>query len=502
MENFLLGIDIGTSSCKVAIFNTNGKVISSANGNYDILYGESGFVEQNPNDWWETICSAIKKVLEISKINSKNIIGVGVDGQSWSSIPIDKDGHLLANTPIWLDTRSANICEELNKNIGSDKIFQLAGNLLQPTYSTAKILWYKKNMSDMYSKIDKILQSNSFIVYKLTGNYSQDLSQGYGLHCFNMKKGTWDETMAKELGIPTKFLPEIYRCHDIVGKISKQASKLTGLFEGTPVVAGGLDAACGALGAGVINKGQTQEQGGQAGGMSICMDEYKADERLILGYHVVPNRFLLQGGTTGGGGVMRWFEKEFGDFERIEATKNGTNSFEIFNKLAQTINAGSDGLIFLPYMAGERSPIWNHNAKGVFFGLDFEKTKGHMIRSMMEGVAFSLKHNLDVAKEIGVDVSVLMAVGGAANSSVWTQIKSDVCSKEIIVPDSDMATTLGAALLAGVGVGVYKDFEDAVKVVLEKKKYIPNFNNSEIYQKNYETYLELYKNLELLMNSK
>ena len=266
------------------------------------------------------------------------------------------------------------------------------------------------------------------------------------------------------------------------------------------MVAGGIDSACGALGAGVINDGEVQEQGGQAGGMSICTDNYRTDQQLILSYHVTSEKWLLQGGTVGGGGILKWFEEPFGYEERIKAEKNGTSRFEEITNLAKKILPGSEGLVFLPYMAGERSPIWNPNAKGVYYGLDFSKTKAHMIRASMEGVAFSLKHNLDVAERAGVEVKRLRAMGGAANSQLWTQMKSDVTNKPIDVPNSDTATTLGAAMLAGIAVGIYKNFEDAVaKTVRVRRSHVPNERNLSVYQKNYRTYLELYARLKEMM---
>ena len=234
--------------------------------------------------------------------------------------------------------------------------------------------------------------------------------------------------------------------------------------------------------------------------MSICIDEYKADPRLILGYHVIPGKWLLQGGTTGGGGVMRWFEREFADYERMMKEQTGASSLNQLNEIAEKINPGSDGVVFLPYMSGERSPIWNPYAKGVFYGLDFAKTKGHMVRACMEGVAFSLRHNLEVAEAAGANAEVLRAMGGSANSLLWTQIKSDITGKPIVVPASDTATTLGAALLAGVGVGLYKDYDEAVSItVKETRRHEPNPENKEVYDKTYETYLELYKSLAHMM---
>jgi xylulokinase len=499
-KKYLLGIDIGTSACKVAVFDREGHVAAAANGDYPVYYPQEGWAEQNPEEWWTAVCKAIRIVLSEGGIEPEQIAGVGIDGQSWSAIAIDRDGNVLTNTPIWMDTRAQKICDRLNKEVGPETIFETAGNSLQPSYTTAKIIWYRENLPEVYEKIDKILQSNSFIAYKLTGAITQDVSQGYGLHCFDMRTGTWKEEMCEKLGIPKSFLPEIVACDKVVGTVTEKAAKESGLAQGIPVVAGGLDAACGTLGAGVIHPGETQEQGGQAGGMSICMDEYKADPRLILGYHVVPGQWLLQGGTTGGGGVMRWFEREFADYERSLQQEKGKSSLEQLNELGEKVAPGSDGVIFLPYMAGERSPIWNPHAKGVFYGLDFSKTKGHMLRACMEGVALSLRHNLEIAEEAGAKVEVLRAMGGSANSLLWTQIKSDITGKPIVVPSSDTATTLGAAILAGVGVGFYQDYEEAVALtVKETRSHTPNPEHKEVYDQAYKKYLALYESLKELM---
>ena len=492
MKQYLLGIDIGTSGCKAALFDKGGAVICQATKPYKVFYPQSGFAEQNPDDWWAAVCLAIKEILDSNGIKSGEIAGIGVDGQSWSAIAVDKDGNVLCPTPIWMDTRAADICEELDREIGEESIFNLCGNPLKPSYTSPKILWYKKHRPEMYSKIHTVLQSNSFIVYRLTGVITQEKSQGYGWHCFDMRKNTWDMEMCGKMGISTSLLPDILDCHQIAGTVTEKAAELTGLMAGTPVVAGGLDAACATLGAGVLHAGETQEQGGQAGGMSICIDKYNSDIRLILGSHVVPGKWLLQGGTVGGGGVIEWFDREF-----------GSGDFKVLDALASEINPGADGMVFLPYMAGERSPIWDMNARGVYYGINFAKTKGHFIRSSLEGVAFSLKHNLEVAEQAGASVEKLFSVGGAANSKLWTQIKSDITGKPIEVPSSDTAATLGAAMLAGVGTGLYKDFEEAVgSTVKITKQYEPNPLNLPVYSEAYQTYLELYKQLKPIMDKR
>ncbi len=501
MKNLLLGIDVGTSACKVALFTPDGQVVAQESCEYNVYYPKPGWVEQNPEEWWDAVCISIRKMICTSGIDPADITGIGIDGQGWSAIPVDLDGKVLCNSPIWMDTRAHEICDELRIQIGEAKIFDVCGNPLQAAYTLPKILWFKQNRPEVYRKIHKILQSNSFIGYKLTGVMTQDISQGYAYQCFDMHKGCWDQATCDLLGIDIGMLPDIYPCHQVIGKVTKAAAEFTGLAEGTPVVAGGLDAACGALGVGVIHAGQTQEQGGQAGGMSICIDTYQADPRLILSYHVVPDVWLLQGGTVGGGGVVRWFEREFGAQERMDAAHDNISSMAEMDIEADGVPLGSDGMVFLPYMAGERSPIWDTKAKGVYYGIDYAKTRGHFIRASLEGVTFALKHNLDVAQSSGANVEVLSSMGGAANSRFWTQMKSDVTGKRIVVPSSDTATTLGAAILAGVGTGVYSSFDDAVSRTIHiQREHIPDMEKHLEYQSNYETYLSLYQNLAEIMH--
>ena len=486
MEKLLLGIDIGTSACKVALFNRAGIVFAQATKEYALYYPQAGWVEQDPDEWWTSICTAIKEVIVKAQIAPEAIVGIGIDGQSWSCIPVDKSGKCLAKTPIWLDTRARGICERVRKEVGSKRIFEVAGNDFLPSYTTPKMLWFKEERLEIFAKTEKFMQSNSYIGYKLTGVISQDMSQGYGIHFFNMKTCTYDKGLAEELGLSVDLVPKLYQCHEVIGEVTKEASALTGLKAGTKVVAGGLDAACGTLGVGAYQVGQTQEQGGQAGGMSICVEEAKAHLKLILSPHVVPNLWLLQGGTVGGGGVLRWFKQELGEGQ----------SFDDLTALAKEVPAGSEGVVFLPYMAGERSPIWNPDAKGVYYGLGFDKTKAHMIRAALEGVAYALEHNLRTAKEAGVEVGEMLAMGGAANSVLWTQIKADVTGKTIKVPASDTATTLGACILAGVGVGLYESFEEAVQMTIQiTREQEPDMEKHQIYQRQVALYLELYENL-------
>lgn len=486
MKGQLLGIDIGTSACKVAVFDEDGKVLAQANRPYQVYYPQSGWAEQNPEEWWEAICGAVRAVLSEQEVNAEQIRGIGVDGQSWSAIPVDENGNVLHNTPIWMDTRARHLCESVKEEIGADEIFRVAGNDFLPSYVTPKLLWFQRERPDVFRRTYKFLQSNSYIAMKLTGEMSLEYSQCYGIHFFNMEKLCFDTALAEKMGLPPELMPKLYRCDEIIGSVTKEAAEKTGLKAGTPVAAGGLDAACGALGAGVYRTGETQEQGGQAGGMSICTDRALAHKSLILGAHVVSGSWLLQGGTVGGGGALKWFRQELG----------GGLSFDELTAEAARVAPGADGVLFLPYMAGERSPIWNPDAKGVFYGLSFDRTRAHMVRAVLEGVAFSLEHNLRTAAETGVCVGTLNAMGGASNSVLWTQIKADVTGRIIQVPSSDTATTLGAAILAGVGCGVYESYDEAVsRTIRITRTQEPNPDNRGIYDRAMERYLRLYEDL-------
>lgn len=489
---YLLGIDVGTSGVKTALFDLDGRAVCQVTRPLTVTYQRPGWAEQSPDDWWSAICAATREIAGRMALRPGELLGIGIDGQSWSAIPVRRERGALCPTPIWMDTRCEAICAEYRAALGEERVFSVCGNPLMPSYTLPKVIWLKREHPEVYEASETILQSNGYIAFKLTGEYSQDMSQGYGWQCFDMRRGRWDESLAEAFGIDRRLLPEIVPCDRVIGRVTRDAAAETGLTEGIPVVAGGLDAACGTLGAGVLRPGQTQEQGGQAGGMSICLDEYTADPRLILSWHVVPGRWLLQGGTVGGGGALNWFERELGAQERAWARERGGNSFEQLSREAGDVPAGSEGLTFLPYMAGERSPLWNPAAKGVFFGLDYTKTRAHMARAVMEGVAYSVRHNIEVAQSRGARVGELRAMGGSANSLVWTQLKADVLGHAFVVPDSDNATTLGAALLAGVGVGAYADYDEAVaRTVRIRRRHEPNAALKGVYDEGYARYRAL-----------
>ncbi|MGI6316225.1 MAG: xylulokinase [Christensenellales bacterium] len=489
--DLLMGIDVGTSGCRVSIFTREGNIQGTASVAYSCRTPSTGASEIDSEIWWQSVVQCLH-MLRNQGIAFQQIASIGVGGISWSPVAIDREGRPTTPVLTWLDQRSLPQTQALAAKFGRKRIFNLSGNPIQPGYCTGKLLWLKEHYSDAMSRTICFLQCNSYIVYKLTGALCGDYSQGYGYHFFDIVKRRYDAAFLKEMGFAAELFPELMESSTVAGKINRQASVLTGLPRGIPVVAGGLDAACCTLGAGVCHAGETQEQGGQAGGMSIAVDKPISHPKLILSAHVVPGLWLLQGGSTGGGGALRWFRDQLGAWE--VANKNpGESDFAFMSREAATVPAGCGGLLFLPYMSGERSPIWDSAARGAFIGLSYEKTRESMIRSVMEGTAFSLRHNLDTAAETGLMVDRLYAVGGAANSEIWTQIKADITGLPITVPYSDQATPLGAAMLAGVGVGIYSSFDEAAAVAVHiQRTHTPDVSKRQLYDRLYQEYLKLY----------
>lgn len=491
---FLLAIDIGTSSCKLALFHENGDLAASTTRSYPLYMPTPGCVEQDADSWWRAVCSGCRELMEQPGICANQVVAIGVDGQSWAAIPIDTDGNVLCKTPIWMDTRAKEICLQYERSIGSERIFRTAGNPFSPSYTLPKLLYFMANEPELVSQTHVFLQSNSFIVYRLTGVISQDLSQSYAYHNFDQRTLRYDDELTQAFGIDQRFLLNMVPSQQVVGRVTKGAAIQTGLQPGTPVVAGGLDAACSTLGAGVTQAGQAQEQGGQAGGMSICMDQARTHPALILSPHVLSGRWLLQGGTVAGGASLNWFAQQFPPRNREHGM------FQCLSEEASTAPLGARGLFFLPYLNGERSPIWDSDACGVFFGASLSSTHADFVRATMEGVAYSLQHNLNCAKQVGVQVRELRATGGSACSRIWCQIKADVTGIRLLVPDSEASAVTGAAILASLGVGMFESEDQAISTFIRTGRcHMPNLQANALYQNGFLIYQKLYEaNKELM----
>lgn len=497
MSAFILALDIGTSGAKLLLLNKDTGEYFARSESYPTFAPAANRAEHDPALWYEAVKRGIPALLREAHVRAEDICAVGVDGISWTPVLLGPKGELLCRSPIWYDTRADKECEEIDRAFGEDAFFPLCGNPNQPYYNVPKLKWLLQHEAVKAAEICRILSCNGYIVYKLTGEVTHDLCQAYAWCFFDMEHGCWDGTAAEKLGIDCAWMPKLCECTQIVGTVSRKAAAECGLRAGTCVVAGGLDAACGAVGAGVIAPGVTHEQSGSAGGMSICEKAYRPVKGLILSRHVVPGQYLLQGGTVGGGSLVRWLD---GVLHSDLGGESKARRREEMTRLAALVPAGSDGVTFLPYMAGERSPIWNPHAKGVYYGLDYSATRGHMIRAVLEGAAYALNHNLMLARHEGISIGMLRAVGGAAQNELWMQIKADITGESICCVASTETTAIGCAVMAGVGCGAYPDFDSAAaRLCGIGRVYTPNEENRAVYREGYERYLALYQNLADMM---
>lgn len=488
MNRYLLGIDLGTSCCKIALFTTDLDLIFSGIQEYKTSYLNIDWVEQDANDWWKVVVNLIKNLLKKTHIKPNSIIGLGIDSQSSVVLPVDTKGNSLRPAMIWLDRRAKQQSNIINKKM-ADLLLNINGNYSDPSNMSPKILWLKQNEPDIYKKTYKFLNANGYLVYKFTGIFSMDLSQGGLSQLFNTKQGKWSEELIEGCGIDKNKLPEFYNCYDIVGVINKSSSSKTGLKVGTPVIAGSMDMVAAALGAGVFASGQVYVSAGTATAAGVCLDEPKFNPDLHIYHHIIPNRWITAGGVDYGGGGMRWFKNFLGlkDYSKI-------------NKLVEGSDPGSKGLIFLPYMIGQRVPLKNNNTVGVILGLNPRVEQKDFIRMFMEGNAFGLRYIFDVILKSGIQIKQLKMTGGCTNIDVWSQIFADVTKRDIEVLHNIDATMLGITIALGYGLGLY-NFEDIISKLPKGKMFYPDIKNTELYDSFFDVFYDVYQKLKNNFNS-
>ncbi len=498
-SRYILTVDVGTSGTKTSLWTEAGHLVAHAASAYELQRAEPLWAEVEGDTWWQAVCETIRTVLAKSKVSPASIAGIGVDAVGWTLIPVDRAGNSLHPAMIWLDRRAEQETSWLKSLPNADSLVNLNANPLDAAYITPKLLWLKKNQSDIFNSAYRFLDATGFIVSQFTGRFVCDYTQAYGYHFFDIRNQKWDGSAASDIGIPIEKMPDLCGSTKVVGGVTRTAAEQTGLKPDTPVIAGCLDAAVGALGSGVVKAGQTNEQGGQAGGVGISVDHVLVEPRLIFSHHVIPGQYLLQAGTVGGGSLS-WFRNQFGHPEVNAANLLGISPFELFSKQVEKSRPGANGLIFLPYMAGERTPLWSSIARGVFFGLSYSTDRADILRAIMEGCAFAVNDNLQIAAEHGAAVDEFLGSGGAVQSAVWCQIKADVYGKPFIVArladGSEGGNGLGLFAMTACGVGIYKDIGTAVSDLLSTRQvFEPSPENHALYQELFAVYRSLSRKL-------
>lgn len=498
-HKYILTIDIGTSSTKTVLWTENGEQSGEASESYLIIRQNPSWAEMNAIDWWKATCATIRSVMTARGIHPHQVIGIGVDGLGWTLLPVDRQGEPLRLAMIWLDRRAEDEAAWLRSLPEATRLVDLVANPLDAAYITPKLIWLKTHEPDVFEKTYKFMTSTGFIVARMTGQYTCDFTQAYGYHFFDIRREQWDPEAAALVGVQLEKMPDLYPPDVLVGKLSSIAANMTGLVEGIPVIAGGLDACVGALGAGVVRPGMAVDQGGQAGGMALHVEQVIVEPLLIFSHHILPKQYLFQSGTVGGG-TPSWFRNVLGHAEINAADLLQCSPFQLMSQQVEVSSPGAHGLLFLPYMAGERTPLWSSSARGVFFGLSYKTTRADILRAIMEGCAFAVYHNLLIAQKKGASIKEWIGVGGAAQSSVWCQIKADVTNRPFVVSHlkngKEGGHNLGLYAMVAKAIGICDDIPSTIESLLQERKvYEPSPSRHEMYLDLFQIYLNLSEKL-------
>lgn len=491
----LLGLDVGTTGAKAVLIAEDGQVLASATTEYPMSTPKPLWAEQNPEDWWQAAQQSFRKVLAAANVKPAEVKGIGLTGQMHGLVLLDKHGEVLRPCIMWNDQRTAAQCKAITDKVGAKQILELTGNPVLPGFTAPKIVWVREHEPEVYKKAAQVLLPKDYIRYRLTGDYATDVSDASGTSLLDVKQRAWSEEMLNKLDIKADWMPRVYESPEITGEVSKAAADVTSLKAGTPVVGGGGDQAAGAVGNGVVRPGAMSVTIGTSGVVFAHTDELaiEPEGRLHAFCHAVPGAWHVMGVTLAAGGSLRWFRDVLAQSEISVAGLMGVDTYELLAAEASQAPSGCEGLFFLPYLSGERTPYPDANARGAFFGLTLRHTKSHLIRSVLEGVAFSLRDCMELIRGMGLDVTSVYASGGGARSELWRQILADVLDLEMQTLTSTEGAPYGAALLAGVGTGIYETVESACRRTIKVSTSTPpDSANVKLYAKHYEVYRMMY----------
>jgi len=494
----LLGIDIGTTGTKALLINAAGKLLARATAEYELVTPRPNWAEQNPSDWWEATKSAIGKLLKLSKANPNEIKAVGLSGQMHGSVFLNDRNKVIRPAILWCDQRTQAECDEITAAFGFKGLLRLTCNPALTGFTAPKILWLTKHEPRNWERVRKILLPKDYIRFLLTGEFATEVSDASGTLLFDVKKRRWSEAVLRRLNLSRELLPECYESPEISGRVTPRASRETGLAVGTPVVGGGGDQAAGAVGNGIVMPGIISAVIGTSGVLFAFSDapEYDPKGRLHTFCHAVPGKWHMMGVTLAAGGSFRWLRDTLCQEEITLAKRKRVDPYEMMTARAAEIRPGSEGLIFLPYLIGERTPYPDPNARGVFLGLTLRHQKPHLIRSVMEGVTFSLRDSLEIMKSLHIPIKEIRASGGGGKSKLWRQMLADVFDAEVVTINIDEGPAFGVALLAGVGVGMYSSVQEACQSTIRvATRVAPKRANVHVYEEYYRLYHSLYPKL-------
>ena len=491
---YCLGIDVGTGGTRAVLIDGAGRIIASETIEHIAFASpQTGWAEQDPDDWWRASVAAIRAVLLQENISSDSIRAVGLSGQMHGAVLLDEHDQVLRPSIIWCDQRSDVQCRQLTEQLGASRLIELTCNPALTGFTLPKVLWVKDHEPENFRRIQSLLLPKDYVRLRLTGDKATDVADASGTLLLDVAARRWSSEMLDAAGINATVLPRLFESQEITGSISKQAAELTGLPPGTPVVAGAGDQAAGAVGMGIVKPGSVSATIGTSGVVFAATNNPALDPkgRVHTFCHAIPNRWHVMGVTQGAGLSLRWFRDQFGG-----------ESYEHLTTEAENVPAGANNLLWAPYLMGERTPHLDPNARAALVGLTASHTRAHIIRAILEGVAFSLRDSFEIFREMNVPVESIRLGGGGARSKLWRQIQADVYGHPVDIVQAEEGAAYGAALLAGVGGNLWESVDGAcANVVRVIGRIPPDLAAVKVLEPLYRSYRALYPALHKVFNT-
>lgn len=490
---YFLGLDIGTGGCRAALFDLQGRLVSLATGEYPLLQPRPGWAEQEPERVFQAACKALKECVQISGVDPARIAGLGLSSVFHSLVLLDRHGNALSNALIWADNRSLKQAEFLKGKDDGFGLYSRTGCRAHPMYPLAKILWFKEETPDIFAGTAKFVSLKEYVVFRLLGRLAVDKPLASTSGLLNIHSLRWDGECLELLGIKEEQLSEIIRPQEVVGRLSPDTAQELGLPAGLPVVIGAGDGMLSNLGSGAYGLGQVVAMVGTSGAIRAFSEKPLTDPQGRTWCYAFTDDYWIVGGAINNGGIIyRWFRDNFAEKQVEEARRKGVDPYEILNELAAKVGPGAGGLIFLPFLAGERSPYWNPEARGVIFGLGLHQSKAHLVRALMEGVIYRMYSVFEAVLELTGSPQEVRAAGGFTRSSLWCQIMADVFGYPIKVPEVSEASAFGAAVMAMWGLGYIEGLQAVRNMVAVRQEVMPDEEARQVYGEIYKLYRELY----------
>jgi xylulokinase len=461
MTSYILAHDLGTTGNKATIYNAEGALVGSAFYGYGTEFAHTNWAEQNPEEWWQAVCVSTQELLRQTRIRPDEIAVITFSGQMMGCVPLDANARPLRNAIIWADQRSVDQERWLGERISPADVYRITGHRLSASYSLCKIVWIREHQPDIYHATYKFVHAKDAIVARLTGNFVTEPTDASGMNLYDLDTGTWSDRIIEAAELDAAKLPDLKQSIDVVGEVLPAAADEIGVAAGTPVVIGGGDGMCAAAGAGVVQEGSAYNYIGASSWIALATPKpiYDPEYRTFTWAHLVPGLFSPCGTMQMAGGSYQWARDQLCPLEQQAAETLGISPYELMNLSAEKSPPGANGLLFLPYLLGERSPRWNPRARGAFVGLTVRHTREDMLRAVLEGITMNLRVIVEAFTAQGAQIDAMRLIGGGARGRFWNRIMADVYGIPVHrLAILQEATSMGAALAGGIGVGIYRDF--------------------------------------------